>query len=124
VRNANEITSKTSSNHMSKTVRDTSLARIIHGFWESCEELASFAKHFQFDCQMLDIVQAETTEIADLEIERAKNAFSENTPALVCCDFLEPGRLVFSKRGSTRRRLGEVPKCFPDLHEQIASGPA
>jgi hypothetical protein len=100
------------------------LARIIHSFWKSCEELASFAKHFQFDCQMLNFVQAGTTEVADLVIERGKNAFLENTPALICCDFLEPGRLVFSERGSTRRRLGEVPKFFPDLHEPVASGPA
>ena len=102
----------------------TYLARIIHGFWKSCEKLSSFAKHFQLDCQMLNFVQAATTEVADLVMERGKNAFLENTPALVCCDFLELGRLVFSERGLTRRRLGEVPKCFPHLHEPVASGPA
>ena len=57
-------------------------------------------------------------------MERGKNAFMENTPALVCCDFLEPGRLFFSEWGLTGRRLGEVSKFLPDLHEQIASGPA
>ena len=51
------------------------LARIIHGFWKSCEELASFAKRFQTDCQMLKFVQAATTAVADLVIERGKNAF-------------------------------------------------
>ena len=56
-------------------------------------------------------------------IERCKNAFLENTPALVCCD-LEPGRLFFCERGLTGRRLGEVAKFFTDLHEPIASGPA
>lgn len=73
---------------------------------------------------MLKFVQAATTEVADLVIERGKNAFLKNTPALVCCDFLEPGRLFFSERSLTGRRLGEVPKFFPDLHEPIASGPA
>lgn len=102
----------------------TALARIIHGFWKSCEELASFAKRFQSDCQMLKFVQAATTAGADLVIERGKNAFLENTSALVCCDFLEPGRLCFSERGLTGRRLGEVAKFFTDLHEPIAPGPA
>jgi len=102
----------------------TDLARIIHGFWKSCEELASFAKRFQSDCQMLKFVQAATTAVADLVIERSKNAFLENTSALVCCDFLEPGRLCFSERGLTGRRLGEVAKFFTDLHEPIAPGPA
>ena len=73
---------------------------------------------------MLKFVQAATTEVADLVIERGKNAFLENTPALVCCDFLEPGRLFFCERGLTGRRLGEVSKFFPHLHEPIASGPA
>ena len=67
------------------------LARIIHGFWKSCAEVASFAKRFQFDCQMLNFVQSATTEVADLVIERGKNAFLENSSALVCCDFLELG---------------------------------
>jgi hypothetical protein len=62
--------------------------------------------------------------VADLVIERGKNAFLENTPALVWCDFLELGRLFFSEWGLTRRRLGEVAKVLPDLHEPIASGPA
>ena len=73
---------------------------------------------------MLKFVQAATTEVADLVIERGKNAFLENTPALVCCDFLEPGRLFFCERGLTGRRLREVSKFFPHLHEPIASGPA
>jgi hypothetical protein len=51
------------------------LARIIHGFWKSCEELASFAKRFQTDCQMLKFVQAATTAVADLVIERGKTRF-------------------------------------------------
>jgi TIR domain len=72
------------------------LARIIHGFWKSCEELASLAKRFQSDCQMLKFVQAVTTGVADLVIEGGKNAFLENTPALVCCDFLDSGRLFFA----------------------------
>jgi len=61
---------------------NSQLARIIHGFWKSCEELASFAKHFQFDCQMLNFVQAATTEVADLVIERGKNALLKNTPCV------------------------------------------
>ncbi len=73
-----------------------SLARIIHGFWKTCEELASFAKRFQSDCRMLKFVQAATTEVTDLVIERGKNAFLENTPALVCCDFLDSGRFFFA----------------------------
>ena len=73
---------------------------------------------------MLKFVQAATIEVADLVIERGKNAFLENTPALVCCDFLELGRLFFGERGLTGRWLGEVSKCFTDLHEPIASGPA
>ncbi len=72
------------------------LARIIHGFWKTCEELASFAKRFQSDCRMLKFVQAATTEVTDLVIERGKNAFLENTPALVCCDFLDSGRFFFA----------------------------
>lgn len=72
----------------------------------------------------LKFVQAATTVVADLVIERGKNAFLENTPALVWCDFLELGRLFFSQWGLTRRRLGEVAKVLPDLHEPIASGPA
>jgi hypothetical protein len=106
------------------TAESETLARIIHGFWKSCEELASFAKCFQSDCQMLKFVHAATTAVADLMIERGRNAFLENTSALVCCDFLEPGRLCFSERGLTGRRLGEVSKFFPDLHEPILSGPA
>lgn len=82
------------------------------------------AKRFQSDCQMLKFVQAVTTGVADLVIEGGKNAFLENTPALVCCDFLEPGRLFFSEWGLTGRRLGEALKFLPDFHEQIASGPA
>jgi hypothetical protein len=70
---------------------------------------------------MLKFVQAATTAVADLVIERGKNAFLENTSAL---DFLEPGRLCFSERGLTGRRLGEVAKFFTDLHEPIAPGPA
>jgi hypothetical protein len=48
---------------------------------------------------MLKIMQVATTEVADLVIDRGKNAFLENTFALVCCDFLEPGRL-FSASGA------------------------
>jgi hypothetical protein len=73
---------------------------------------------------MLKFVQAATTAVADLVIERGKNAFLENTSALVCCDSLEPGRLCFSERGLTGRKLGEVAKFFTDLNEQIAPGPA
>ena len=39
----------------------TPLARIIHGFWKTCKELASFAERFQSDCQKLKFVQAATT---------------------------------------------------------------
>jgi hypothetical protein len=45
---------------------------------------------------MLKIVQVATTEVADFVIDRGKNAFLENTSALVCCDFLEPGRLFLA----------------------------
>jgi hypothetical protein len=93
-------------------------------FGKSCEELASFAKRFQSDYQMLKFVQAATTAVVDLVIDRGRDAFLENSSALVCCDFLEPARLCFSERGLTGRRLGEVAKFFPDLHEPIASGPA
>jgi hypothetical protein len=44
---------------------------------------------------MLNFVQASTTEVADLMIERDKNAFLENTPALI---WLEPRRLFLVSR--------------------------
>ena len=72
------------------------LARIIHGFWKSCEELASLAKRFQFRLSNVEFRASRDTEVADLVIERGKNAFLENTPALVCCDFLDSGRLFFA----------------------------
>jgi hypothetical protein len=73
---------------------------------------------------MFEVRASRDNRVADLVIERGKNAFLENTPALVWCDFLELGRLFFSQWGLTRRRLGEVAKVLPDLHEPIASGPA
>jgi hypothetical protein len=47
---------------------------------------------------MLNFVQATITEVTDLVVERGKNAFLENSSALVCCGFLEPARLFFSER--------------------------
>jgi hypothetical protein len=44
---------------------------------------------------MLKFVQAATTEVADLMIERGKNAFLENTPALI---WLEPRRLFLASK--------------------------
>jgi hypothetical protein len=72
------------------------LARTIHGFWKTCEEQASFAKRFQSDCQMFEVRASRDNRVADLVIERGKNAFLENTPALVWCDFLELGRLFLA----------------------------
>jgi hypothetical protein len=57
-------------------------------------------------------------------IEVGENAFLENTPTLVFCDFLEPGRLYFSERRSTGCSLREVFKLLPDFHESMAAGPA
>jgi hypothetical protein len=43
---------------------------------------------------MLNLVQASTTEVADLMIEGGKNAFLKDTAALI---WLEPHRLFFSE---------------------------
>ena len=42
------------------------LARIIHGFLKSAEKLLWIAKHLQSEYQMLNFVQAATTDRRDL----------------------------------------------------------
>jgi hypothetical protein len=46
--------------------RATELARIIHGFLKSAEKLLWIAKHLQSEYQMLNFVQAATTDRRDL----------------------------------------------------------